>query len=74
MKNLILLGGSLISGAEIVLKDYLLKTENEFQLITSPENYNTKYYELNNVEVIQKSELSAIGADKSILKKIVKLI
>lgn len=74
MKKLILLGGNQISGAEIVLKDYLIKTKNEFKMITSLENYKTRYYEMNNVDVLGKKELSAIGAEKNILKKMYKVL
>ena len=73
MKKMIIMGGSKISGAEIVLKDYILKTKNKFELLTSYENSESSYYNLNNINIIGKKELSAIGADKSFVKKIIKL-
>lgn len=71
MSKLIVVGGSSISGAEIVLKDYLNKTQEKFILLTSEEIYKTNYFDANNVKVIGLKELNFLGTSKK--RKIIKL-
>lgn len=73
MDNLIILSGNKISGAEIVLKDYLKLTTKKFYMITSSEIERSKIFDLDNVKIIVYNKMENIGASQSFLKKINKI-
>lgn len=64
-KICILVSSEIISGAEIVLKDYLEKTQQNILLILSEKIYNTKFFhiEKKNIEIVKIKYLKDIKKD-----------
>lgn len=73
MDKLIFLSGNRISGAEIVLKDYLKNTNLNFDLITSISIAEKKYFDLKNIKVLGRIELESLNSREQKFKKILKI-